>query len=107
MLTIEYRLSPRVLLVPGDRIRVSGGPYYLLASGQRVSMAARGTFLLVSIEQSARGRVTLHAEGPGGHAVLHIAGRRRSRIPGLVARPYKIRRVRQKSSRLDSGRDDA
>jgi hypothetical protein len=93
MLAIEYRLSPRVVLVPGDRIRVSGGPYYLLSSGERVSMAARGTFKLVAIEETARGRVTLHAEGPGGHAVLHVAGRRRSRISGLVARPYKIRRV--------------
>ena len=104
-----YQLSPRVTLVPGDRFRVTGGPYYRLASGEKVSMAARGTFTLLAVEQTARGRVTLLAYGPGGYAVLHVAGRRRSRVPGLVARPYRVKRVgsRRKDCRLDSRRADA
>ena len=104
-----YQLSPRVTLVPGDRIRVSGGPYYRLASGERVSMAARGTFTLVAVEQGRRGRVCLLAYGPGGYAVLHVAGRRRSRVPGLVARPYRVKRVgsRRKQCIVDAGRVDA
>lgn len=103
-----YQLSPRVTLHPGDRFRVAGGPYYRLASGERVSMAARGVFVLVAVEQR-RGRVTLLAYGRDGYAALHVAGRRRSRIPGLVARPYRVRRVgsRRKDSRVDSVRADA
>lgn len=88
-----YQLSPRVTLHPGDRFRVAGGPYYRLASGERVPMAARGVFVLLTVERTARGRVTLLAYGTGGYAVLHVAGRRRSRVPGLVARPYRVRRV--------------
>lgn len=88
-----YQLSPRVTLHPGDRFRVTAGPYYRLADGTRVPMAARGTFTLLAVEQTARGRVTLLAYGTGGYAVLHVAGRRRSRVPGLVARPYRVRRV--------------
>lgn len=104
-----YQLSPRVTLVPGDRFRVTGGPYYRLASGERVSMAARGTFTLLAVEQTSRGRVTLLAYGPGGYAVLHVAGRRRSRVPGLVARPYRVKRVgsRRKKCGVDSVRADA
>ena len=106
-----YQISPRVTLVPGDKFKVSAGPYYRLASGERVSMAARGTFTLLAVEQTSRGRVTLLAYGPGGYAVLHVAGRRRSRVPGLVARPYRVRRVgaksRRKDCRLDSRRADA
>jgi len=102
-----YQLSPRVTLVPGDRIRVSGGPYYRLASGERVSMAARGVFVLVAVEQR-RGRVTLLAYGRDGYAVLHVAGRRRSGVPGLVARPYRVRRVGgRKRSSVDTRSVDA
>lgn len=103
----QYQLSPRVTLRPGDRFRVSGGPYYRLASGERVSMAARGTFVLLAVEHGRGGRVQLLGYGAGGYAVLHVAGRRRSRVPGLVARPYKIRRVGGKSRRFDSVRADA
>lgn len=104
-----YQISPRVTLHPGDRFRVSAGPYYRLASGERVSMAARGVFVLVAVEQGRGGRVTILAYGRDGYAALHVAGRRRSRIPGLVARPYRVKRVgsRRKDSRVDSRRADA
>jgi len=86
-----YRLSPRVILQPGDRIRVSSGPYYRLG-GQRIPLAARGVHVVVEVVQQ-RSRVYLLAYGPGGYALLHVAGRRRSRIPGLVCRPYRVRRA--------------
>ena len=103
-----YQISPRVTLHPGDRFRVSGGPYYRLPSGERVPMAARGTFALVAVDRGRHGRVQLLAYGAGGFAVLHVAGRRRSRVPGLVARPYKIRRAGgRKCSRVDASCADA
>lgn len=103
----EYRLSPRVTIRPGDRFKVTGGPYYRLTSGEKIPMAARGTFTLLAVEHGRGGRVQLLAYGPGGYAVLHVAGRRRSRVPGLVARPYKIRRAGRKQSRLAPCRADA
>jgi hypothetical protein len=100
----NYQLSPRVTLTPGDRFRVGRGPYMRLAGGERVPMAARGTFRLVEVLR--RGSVIcLLGYGREGYALIHVAGRRRSRsVPGLVCRPYSIRRI---SSRLDSGRADA
>jgi len=88
-----YRLSPRVILQPGDRFRVSGGPYYKLEDGTKVPLAARGVFVLLAVDQGRRGRVQLLAYGSGGFAVIHVAGRRRSRVPGLVCRPYRVRRA--------------
>lgn len=101
-----YQISPRVTLRPGDRFKVTGGPYYRLTSGEKIPMAARGTFTLLAVEHGRGGRVQLLAYGPGGYAVLHVAGRRRSRVPGLVARPYKIRRAARKQSRLAPCRAD-
>jgi hypothetical protein len=86
-----YQLSPRVCLRPGDRIRVSSGPYCRLG-GQRIPVAARGLFVLVEVIVE-RSRVYLLGYGAGGYAMLHVSGRRRSRIPGLVCRPYRVRRA--------------
>ena len=88
-----FQISPRVTLHPGDRFRVSGGPYYRLASGEKVPLAARGVFTLLAVDAGRRGRVQLLAYGPGGFAVIHVAGRRKSRIPSLVCRPYRVRRA--------------
>ena len=106
--TIEtgYRLSPRVTLQPGDTFRVAGGPYYRLADGRRVPMAARGTFRLVVVLRQ-RSRVYLLAYGREGWALIHVEGRRRSAVAGLVARPYRVRRAGRKDCRLVSHRDDA
>jgi len=89
----SYQLSPRITLHPGDRFRVAGGPYYKLPGGEKIPLAARGVFTLLAVDAGRRGRVQLLAYGAGGFAVLHVAGRRRSRIPGLVCRPYRVRRA--------------
>ena len=93
-----YQLSPRITLAPGDRIRVTGGPYFRLG-GQRIPLAARGVHVVVEVIQQ-RSRVYLLAYGAGGYTLLHVSGRRRSRVPGLVCRPYTVRRagVQKKSS---------
>ena len=88
-----FQISPRVTLHPGDRFRVSGGPYYKLPSGEKIPLAARGVFVLLAVDAGRRGRVQLLAYGPGGFAVIHVSGRRRSLIPGLVCRPYRVRRA--------------
>jgi len=95
----EYRVSERVVLRPGDQFRVSGGPYYRLASGERVAMAARGVMTFRRALRTGRGgrRVLIEASAGEGTVILHIEGSRRSPVPGLVARPYRItRKLREK-----------
>ncbi len=91
----EYRVSARVVLRPGDRFRVSAGPYWKARSGRRYSMAERGVMVFMRAIQ--RGAVVLiEARSGAGCCVLHVAGRRRNRVdPALVCRPYRIKaRVR-------------
>lgn len=100
-----YQISPRVTLHPGDKFRVTAGPYYRLADGTKVPMAARGVFTLVEVLRGRGERVSLLGYGREGFALIHVSGRRRSRVPGLVARPYRVRRVGARS-RVDAGRAD-
>jgi len=77
------------VIQPGDRFRVAGGPYYRCHDGRKLPLAARGTFRLVEVIRH-RSRVHLLAHGVEGFALLHVEGRRRSPVPGLVPRPYRI-----------------
>lgn len=91
----EYRVSQRVVLRPGDRFRVTGGPYWRCGDGKRLAMAERG---VLTFNRAIRyGSVVLiEARSQDGYCVLHVEGRRRSRVdPALVCRPYRIKaRVR-------------
>lgn len=91
----SYRVSERVVLTPGDQFRVTAGPYYRLDSGERVPLAARGTMTFIAAHRRGQ-RVVIEARDGAGTVMLHVAGRRRSPVPGLVARPYRITRKLRK-----------
>lgn len=92
-----YRVSERVVLTPGDQFKVSAGPYYRLDSGERVPLAARGTMTFVAAHRRGQ-RVVIEARDGAGTVMLHVAGRRRSPVPGMVPRPYRIvRKLRRKT----------
>ncbi len=92
----SYRVSERVILTPGDQFRVAAGPYYRLDSGERVPLAARGTMTFVACHRRGQ-RVVIEARDGAGTVMLHVAGRRRSPVPGMVPRPYRIvRKLRKK-----------
>jgi hypothetical protein len=87
--TSGYRISARVVIQPGDSFKVAAGPYYKTQAGERIHLAARGTFRLVEVIRH-RARVHLLAHGAEGWTLLHVEGRRRSPVPGLVPRPYRV-----------------
>ena len=95
----EYRLSPRVLLQAGDKIRVSAGPYYegRDAAGNvcKTKMAEKGVMIFRRYCELGTSR-WVEAHGRAGFAALHIGPEETSGlIPGLVRRPYRITKVRQ------------
>ena len=102
---LEYRVSPRVLLEPGDVFHAKGGPLWRLADGTRVSIGAKGPFrfhrhcLRWSCEWIEA------ADKQGCTAVLHLSGRRKRVDPSLIPRPYVVtrrkRRVDNSGSILD------
>ena len=99
----HLRLSERVLLVPGDKIRVSGGPYYEGhdAAGDvvKIKMAERGIMVFLQYCEFGDSRWIV-ARGKSGYAALHIGIQERAELlPGLVRRPYRVRKLRPKRRR--------
>ena len=91
---MEYRLSQRSVLRPGDQFKATKGPYWK-GDGERISMAERGTFTFSCLLRRGRCAFILGVSR-GGYVVLHVEGRRRSKlIPHMVCRPYTIRAKRR------------
>jgi hypothetical protein len=97
------RLSERVTLQPGDKVRVSGGPYWeqVGADGSvtKTQMGERGVMVFEEYCQLGESRWVV-ARGRSGYAALHIGPEERStEVPGLVRRPYRLRRMRAANER--------
>lgn len=94
------RLSERVMLESGDRIRVCGGPYWqqIDADGTVVKtrMAERGVMVFDSYCEYRDSRWIV-ARGSSGYASLHIGEEHPSEdIPGYIRRPYRVTKVRRR-----------
>ncbi len=92
------RLSERVTLQLGDKVRVSGGPYWEQigtdGSITKTRMGERGVMVFEEYCQLGQRRWVV-ARGQNGYAALHIGPQEQScDIPGLVRRPYRLRRIR-------------
>ena len=88
----EYRVSPRVVLRAGDVFTATDGPYFVLASGEHCSLAAKGPFKFKRVSRQKSGLVILEAIDRGGaFASIHVAGDRETVDSRIVPRPYRIK----------------
>lgn len=99
----RVRLSERVTLQPGDKVRVSGGPYWeqIGADGSvtKTRMGERGVMVFEEYCQLGQSRWIV-ARGRNGYAALHLGPEEHSaEVPGLVRRPYRLRRIRSAQPR--------
>jgi hypothetical protein len=95
----EYQVSPRVILRAGDQFRVSGGPYWKMPDGSKLSMAARGICRFVKATRQGQ-KVYIEAIAKEGAVLLHVAGKRKNKLmPEMVCRPYKIKGKTKKGVR--------
>lgn len=82
----------------GDRFTVAGGPYYKTADGARTALAERGQMTFIRFcrrpcGESVQEWIEAWAAG-AGFTVLYVGRTYDSpNVPGLVRRPYKIKRV--------------
>lgn len=94
----RYEYLPGRFIVPGDLIRVSRGPRYVLADGTRVPIGHRGTMRLAAIRVEGRSRLVLVCYQPNNGWCHLGTGRPRHPIDSAVEhRPYRIVKVRPKS----------
>jgi hypothetical protein len=85
-----YQVSKRVTLQYGDRFTATGGPYWVVSDGTKLSLKSSGPYTFHC--HVVRGAVEwIEAlDKNGAFAVLHIKGRRKKIDASLVARPYRI-----------------
>lgn len=85
----SLEVSPRVTLRPGDKFRVSKGPYWKSPSGEKHSLAVRGVCVFRAAIVRGK-RLYVEAVNGGSIVTLHVRGRRQTACDQIVARPYKI-----------------
>lgn len=98
----EYRLSPRVILRPGDIVRLSAGPYYLLPDGTKRRAGDRGLAVISEISKRDDGEVVLEGAmiSPTHHCRItnmraRITGSVKNKSYFLVDRAYKVSKPRR------------
>jgi hypothetical protein len=97
----EFQLSPRTIIRPGDRIRVSGGPVHVRANGDKIRVGERGQFIIRDLFKR-RGRIYATAskiDNDGMYAgvfTLFISGRavRSALTETILNKPYRVRKAR-------------
>lgn len=102
--TTEFRVSERVCLRPGVVFKARFGPQYRMNDGSLVDIAARGPFVFIKAHQEGDLILIEAFDRNGQHAILHIAGDRRSATPEIVTRPYEIRSTQRKVRRCSTKR---
>lgn len=93
MTTYTHKIGKRTTLTPGTKFRVADGPYWILSSGEKVKLRARGVMTYRCTVQHPSGYTYIEARSDKmGDVILHVAGpRERSPdMPQLVTRPYRI-----------------
>jgi hypothetical protein len=89
-----FRLSKKVLLEEGDRIRVSGGPYFLTQAGKKISMGERGTGVFVSAEENGEA-IYVKFDKTSAARFVYIGSERISESTGTTLKAHKIVKLRK------------
>lgn len=86
----SYRVSQRVVVNRGDKFKATGGPYWKLASGEKIPLTSKGPYTFHQHCQRGSTEWIECLDRNGAFAVLHLAGRRKRIDVSLVPRPYRI-----------------
>lgn len=92
-----FRLSEKVTLREGDKIRVSSGPYYLTQSGEKIRMGESGVGYFVDADED--GRILYIRFGNGINSLIRVVyiGEKYTSEMGTVMKPHKITKMRKKT----------
>ena len=96
----QYQYGVRGVLRPGDKFRVSGGPFYVNGDGSKSLMAERGTFVFVRycVRGAKKWIEARHVEG--GNAVLWVGKVvPNGDLPSFKRRPYKVSKLSERTRR--------
>lgn len=89
----EFKYSSKVTFREGDKMRVSGGPYFPSSKGKNISMGEKGVFIFSHADDQGN----IWAKDKNGHLRLIYMGEEHvSDLTGTVKRPHKLVKIRKK-----------
>ena len=91
-LPMPFKLSQKVTLNEGDKVRVSQGPYFPSKSGKKIGMGHHGLGVFVGVVDENAIYVKFGHESP---RYIWIGKEHISETTGTVMRPHKIVKVRK------------
>jgi len=89
----EFKYSPKVTFREGDKMRVSGGPYYPLKDGRKINMGERGTHTFSHVDKD--GNVWARKDS-GTLCLIYMGKEHVSETTGTHFCPHKLVKVRKK-----------
>jgi hypothetical protein len=100
----RYRCGKRSYVYPGDKFRVSGGPYYWGTDDQgkrvRIPMGETGVFTFRRYCELGASKWIEATSGRCATVIIYVGRKRRSRlVDGLRLGPHKIRPVYARKKR--------
>lgn len=90
----QVRLSPRVILRRGDRLRISGGPIYTTADGVNLRIGERGRYRFIRAETADY--ILCRPERETAAVLVYVGQVRPGTVDGVTLKPHRVRKVRAK-----------
>ena len=94
-----FRLSKKVSLEEGDRIRVSGGPYYLSQSGRKIGMGESGIGTFFKAAENGEAIYVKFDRKSSSACFVYIGPERFSEATGVTLKPHKVVKLRLKKNK--------
>jgi len=79
----------------GDRVRVSGGPYYLTKCGKKIKLGERGLGTFVGLHPDGKGALVLF-DNERTSSYVYIGPEGVSSLTGTILRPHRISKKRRR-----------
>lgn len=80
-------------LKKGDKVKVSGGPYYLTRSGVKIKLGESGLGIFLEFHKDGKGAIVLF-NGERTSTYVYVGEEITSSLTGTIMRPHKISKKR-------------
>lgn len=90
-----FKISEKVTLEIGDKVRVSAGPYWPSKDGTKVKIGEKGVGTFTGSDEQGKG-IYIQFDRLSSARYVYIGEEYTSETTGTVFRPHKITKVRKK-----------
>jgi hypothetical protein len=91
---MDFRLSKKIVLSEGDKIKVSGGPYYLSDSGNKIRMGQKGIGVFKYADEKGDA-IFVQFDSLSSPRYVYIGEEKVSEKTGVILKPHKISKIRK------------